>query len=248
MTVDNRNRTIPIFDCDYERFDTHLEFYTALGFDITYYQKAPYRFASVAKNGIGEFSFYGVKRYKEEGNIGGCYVVVPNVREIFEELKANLKAYYGRIPYQGTPRISRLNQTAEDWRVNVTDSCGNTMIIGETTGDSTRLMEEEDERVKALESKFEKAYAQAYRFAFSKEDFLAARNTMEVACSKFKEQISNELLFKARILQTEIYLLLGQQEKADGALLEADNIDLTVDEKGRLGEFIERLDELKMEQ
>ncbi|MCQ6545019.1 Protein of unknown function [Bacillus cereus] len=85
----------------------------------------------------GEFCFYGVKNHKEEGNIGGCYVNVPNVREVYEELKGNLKAYYGKIPSKGNPRFSRLNQTAEDWRFNVTDVNGNTIIIGKQFGDST---------------------------------------------------------------------------------------------------------------
>jgi hypothetical protein len=245
----NYNRIIPIFNCDYNLFDSHLEFYTAMGFDIIYYQKAPYRFASVEKDGIGEFSFYGVKNFKEDGNIGGCYVSVPNVREVFEELKANLKAYYGKIPSKGTPRFSRLNKTAEDWRVNITDSSGNTIIIGERFGDSTTLVEAEEDRVRTLESKFEKAYARAYRFAYSKEDYLAARNTIEVAFHKLKEEISNELLFKAKVLQIEIFVSLGQKDKANDALQEADNIEeLTVDEKETLAKFIQRLDELRIEQ
>ncbi|WP_374018078.1 hypothetical protein ABU162_29100 [Paenibacillus thiaminolyticus] len=224
-----------------------MEFYTALGFEIIYYQQAPYRFASVKKEGIGEFSFYGVKNYKEDGNIGGCYVSVPNVREVFEELKANLKAYYGKIPSKGKPRFSRLNKTAEDWRINITDSSGNSIIIGESFGDSTTLMEAEEERVKALKSKFEKAYAMAYRLAYSKEDFLAARNTIEVAFHKFKEEVSNELLFKAKVLQAEIFVSLGQKDKANDAIQEADNIELTVVEKETLEEFIERLDEIRIE-
>lgn len=246
----NRNRIIPMFECDYNLFDNHLEFYTAMGFSISYYQKAPYRFASVEKDGIGEISFYGVKNYKEDGNIGGCYVCVPNVREVFEELKANLKAYYGKIPSKGTPRFSRLNKTAEDWRFNVTDPSGNTVTVGEGFGDSTTLMKKEEERVKALESKFEKAYAQAYRFAYSKEDLLAARNTMEVAFRKLKEDISNILLFKAKVLQTEIFASLDQKDKANNALQEANRIDLilTEDEKETVREFIERLDELRIEQ
>ncbi|MFD0587321.1 hypothetical protein ACFQZE_04870 [Paenibacillus sp. GCM10027627] len=240
----NRNRIIPIFNCDYDTFDTHLEFYTAMGFDIVYYQKAPYRYASVNREGIGEFSFYGVKNFKEDGQVGGCYVVVPNVRQIFEELKANLKAYYGKIPVKGTPKISRLNQTTEDWRVNVTDAVGNTIIIGESFGDSTALMEAEEGRIKALQSKFEKGYAGAYRFAYSKMDYLAARNTLEVAFHKFREEISNELLFKAKVLQADIYNELGQKENADEALQEAASIILTEVEKENVKNELERFHEL----
>jgi hypothetical protein len=123
--------------------DDVLEFYTALGFDITYYQKAPYRFASV-KNNITEISFYGDKNFDVEKNAGGCYIVVPNIEEVYNKLKSNLKNYYGKIPVRGLPRFSKLNQTAEE------------------------------ERLKSV-STFEKKYKQAYRFAYSKEDFRAAK-------------------------------------------------------------------------
>lgn len=56
-----KNRTIPIFDCLYE-IDQQIEFYTALGFKITYYQKAPYRFVSV-KNEFTELSFSWRKEF-----------------------------------------------------------------------------------------------------------------------------------------------------------------------------------------
>ncbi len=199
------------------------------------------------KEGVGEFSFYGVRNYEEEGNIGGCYVHVPNVKEVYQELRASVKAYYGKIPVKGTPRMSRLNQTAEDWRVNVTDASGNTIIIGEQIGDSTTLMNAEEERVKKLTSPFEKSYAQAYRFAYSKEDFLAARNTLEVAFRKSNSSISNEILFKARVLQAEVYASLEQNKQAEKSIQEADQVALTLEEKDAVKETSERLDEIRKE-
>ncbi|MCU5282718.1 hypothetical protein OCA22_30700 [Bacillus cereus] len=105
----------------------------------------------------------------------------------------------------------------------------------------------EEKRVKELKSKFEKAYAQAYRFTYSKEDFLAARNTMEAAFHKFNEEVSNELLFKARVLQAEIFMSLGQNNKVKNIMQEIDNLSLTVVEKEILKEFSERLDEIRRE-
>lgn len=244
LIENNRNRTVALFECDYNLFDHHLEFYTALGFEIIYYQKAPYRFASVIKEGIGEFGFYGNKNFRENGNKGGCYIYVPNIQEVFADLKTNLKSYYGKIPSKGIPRISRLNKTAEDWRVNITDASENTIIIGETFGDSTTLMEAEDERVRALESKFEKAYAAAYRLAYSKEDFLAARNTLEVAFHKFTDGLNCDILFKAKVLQAEVFASLGQNKQAKAAIREANEIQLTEPEKEQINSFYKRLKEI----
>lgn len=242
--MNQRNRTVALFECDYNLFDQHLEFYTALGFEIIYYQKSPYRFASVQKDGLGELGFMGAKNFKDNGNRGGCYIYVPNIREVFEELKTNLKSYYGKIPSKGIPRISRLNKTTEDWRVNITDPAENTIIIGQTFGGSTTLMEAEEERVRALESKFEKAYASAYRFAYSKEDFLAARNTLEVAFGKFSNDISTNILFQAKVLQADILLSLGQEKQAQEAIQAANAIELTIDEKEQLANMRERLKEI----
>lgn len=245
LTKLNQTRTIPLFDCNYHAFDEHLEFYTAMGFQLIYYQKAPYRYASVTKAEIGEFGFYGVRKFEEEGNQGGCYINTPNVKAIYEELRTNLKAYYGKLPLKGMPKISRLNKTAEDWRVNITDPSGNTIIIGESLGDSTELMEREVERVKALKSKFEKAYASAYRFAHSKEDYLAARNTLEVAFTKQNEMDSQIMIYKANILQVEVFLQLNQLEKAKEAIRNAKAIVLNEDERSEHVLFIERLAELE---
>lgn len=126
---------MPIYDCDYDNYDKHLVIYSTLGFEIIYYQKCPYRFATV-KSDFTKISFFGVKNLRvEEG--GGCYTHVPNVENVYTTLRANNKKYYGKIPSKGLPRISRLNQTAEDWRVNINDLSGNTLIIGEVYGNST---------------------------------------------------------------------------------------------------------------
>ncbi|MDQ0268545.1 hypothetical protein [Cytobacillus purgationiresistens] len=242
----NQNRTVPIFDCSYENYDAHLEFYTALGFEIVYYQKSPYRFATVKSN-FTELSFYGVKNLHAEEGRGGCYIYVPNIEEVFTTLKKNLKKHYGKIPVKGLPSISRLNRTAEDRRVNINDPSGNTLIIGEVLGDSTSLMQEEEEMLKKLQTKFEKLYKQSYRFAYSKEDFRAARNLMEAAFGKHSENIPNELYYKARVLQIDVFNTLGELEKAKQITEDLEELELSIEEEKNLTEHIERLIELKEE-
>jgi hypothetical protein len=105
-------------------------------------------------------------------------------------------------------------------------------------------MEAENKRVRELESKFEKAYASAYRLACSKEDFLAARNTLEVAFSKFTDSLNSDILFKAKVLQVEVFASLGQNKQAKGAIREANEIQLTEHEKVQLYSFYERLKKL----
>lgn len=239
-----RNRTIPIFDCLYE-IDKQLEFYTALGFDITYYQKAPYRFASV-KNEFTELSFFGDKNFNIDQKHGGCYIVVSNIDDIYMKLKTNLKKYYGKIPSKGIPRISRLNTTAEDRRCNITDPSGNTLIIGEPLGDSTEVINEEKEQLKTS-SKYEKIYKLAYKYAYSKEDFLAASNLLESIFNKQCDTVSNELYFKAKVVHLDVSLTLNRQEKAMKIIQELESIQLTLNEKSKVGNEMQRLEDIKYE-
>lgn len=239
-----KNRTIPIFHCLYE-IDQHLEFYTALGFEITYYQKAPYRFASV-KNEFTELSFYGDKSFDIEQRQGGCYIVVSDIETVYTRLKTNLKEYYGKIPVKGMPRFSRLNLTAEDRRFNITDPSGNTLIVGEPLGDSKTLMDKYTEDTKNA-SKFEKAYKWAYRYAYSKEDFLGAINLLESTFSKQSDLIPNKLYFKAKVLQVDVLVTLGRTEKAKEIAQEIDSFTLSTDEETVLQNEIHRFSEIKEE-
>lgn len=239
-----KNRTIPIFYCLYE-IDQQLEFYTALGFEITYYQKAPYRFGSV-KNEFTELSFYGDKSFNLEQKQGVCYIVVSDIENVYNRLKTNLKAYYGKIPAKGLPRFSRLNLTAEDRRFNITDPSGNTLIVGEPLSDSTTLMEKYTEDTKNA-SKFEKAYNWAYRYAYSKEDFLGASNLLESAFSKQDDPVSNELFFKAKVLQIDVLVALGRTEKAKEIANELESFILESNEESSLQNVIQRYSELKEE-
>lgn len=209
------NKTIPIFDCVFD-IDKHLEFYKALGFSITYYQKSPYRFASVQSD-FTEISFYADKSFKIGDKASGCYIVVDNIEIIYDKLKENLKKSYGKIPTKGMPRISRINQTSEDFRVNITDYSGNSLIIGEPIK-NIQINE------KSI-SKLEKIYNQAYSYAYSKEDFLASRNLLESYFNKYSKDMSQEQFLKAKILELDISLILEKKEKQLDILKEIENIN-----------------------
>ena len=243
------NRTIPLFNCIYE-IDEHLEFYTALGFDIIYYQKAPYRFATI-KNEFTEIGFYGDKNFNPEISGGGCYIVVSNIDEVYEKLKSNLKSHYGKVPSKGVPRISKVNTTAEDRRMNITDPSGNTLIIGEELGESQVLMDAEEEKNKTL-SKFEKNYKMAYRYAYSKEDFTAASNLLEYTFKLSDNTKEHDFInfFKAKVLYLDITITLDRMNRAKELIKEIDEIkNVQLDDflKEELKDEIKRFQELILE-
>lgn len=54
------------------------EFYTAMGFEITFRQTAPYQFLSVKRGGI-ELNFYGDKEFDPTSSTAGCLVDTDDV-------------------------------------------------------------------------------------------------------------------------------------------------------------------------
>ncbi|MGX7417702.1 hypothetical protein ACWOFR_02740 [Carnobacterium gallinarum] len=238
------NQTIPIFNCFYE-LDSTLEFYIALGFKLSYYQKAPYRFASI-QNGVMELSFYGDKKYDATEHTSGCYVILENITELHASMKKNLRAFYGKVPIQGLPRISRLNKTTEDYRFTITDPSGNVVIFGEPLGDSTTLMTEEEIRVKNA-TKTEKLYTQAYRYAYSKEDYPAAYHTLTFLLHKYKSELPITLLIKAKVLEIDLLISLDRISLAKQKIQDITLISVTEKDNLDLQLSLERLKEIKEE-
>ena len=236
---------IPLYDIPYREFDEVLSFYSALGFEMVYYQKAPYRYASMKKADLVEIGFFGNKDFSE-AHPNGCFIVVEDIDSVYQELKSQLKEYYGKIPTKGKPRFSRLNRTAEDVRVNITDPCGNTLTIGQPLGDSQKLMDEEEKRVKNLSSRFEKAYAQAYRYAYSKEDFSAANNLISAALNRSQEPLTEAMIYKAKVLQLECSLALDLESKVSLLVKEVKTLAIPEDSED-FTEIIARKDELLRE-
>ena len=176
----------------------------------------------------------------------GCFIVVEDIDSVYQELKSQLKEYYGKIPTKGKPRFSRLNRTAEDMRVNITDPCGNTLTIGQPLGDSQKLMDEEEKRVKNLSSRFEKAYAQAYRYAYSKEDFSASNNLISAALNRSQEPLTEAMIYKAKVLQLECSLALDLESKVSLLVKELKTLAIPEDSED-FTEIIARKDELLRE-
>lgn len=87
--------------------DDTLEFWTALGFEVTYRQKAPSPYGVVAREGY-ELHLYGLKGLDPTTAFTTCLVIVPEVEELHAEFSASLRSFLGRSPAKGLPRISRM--------------------------------------------------------------------------------------------------------------------------------------------
>jgi hypothetical protein len=111
----------------------------AIGFEVTYRQKAPNVFAAVRRGPI-ELQFFVLKDYPPADNYSTCYVLTADVDRRYADFRDGLKRALGRVPSRGIPRIGALNDMSYGVRQFViTDPGGNLIRIGQPiTTESSR--------------------------------------------------------------------------------------------------------------
>jgi catechol 2,3-dioxygenase-like lactoylglutathione lyase family enzyme len=116
--------TIPALPC--RSINETLEFYVALGFEITYQQSRPNTYACVKHQDI-ELHFFTMRGYEPKDSYSTCIVLVPDLAGLHQTFSSGLRSHYGKLPVAGIPRISKLNNSNADkqLRFNVIDPGGN---------------------------------------------------------------------------------------------------------------------------
>ncbi|MFI6941212.1 bleomycin resistance protein [Streptomyces sp. NPDC050418] len=228
-------RTIPILPC--RTLPPVLDFYEALGFEVTFLQKSPNPYAVVAYGDI-ELQFFGLKAYDPEQSISTCYVLTDEVDALHTAFRAGLKAAYGKIPTRGLPRIGPLKDMSYGVRqFLMTDPGGNCIRIGRKTS-------EDQHHRPAPEETFARALHHASLFADSKEDPAGAAKILDRVLSLTDEQPTAVQLLKLLVLRADVALRLGDEETAATATQRAAAVQLSAEERESVRDALERLEEL----
>ncbi|WP_199617173.1 bleomycin resistance protein [Paenibacillus alkalitolerans] len=232
MPTNRIGTAIPIFPC--RSIDEQLDFYQALGFEVTYRQAKPNLYACV-RHRIAELHFFVLKQLEPSNSYSMCYINVPDVDAVFREFCENLKTTYQKIPSQGFPKITKPNNLTEDRRFNLVDPAGNRLLVGQK-----HAYTNPEHR-----SRFANAFETAYRLAYAKDEPAAAAKVLDLVLSKAAgEEVSAILRFKAFVLRADIAASMDEINLAKAFIKEADNLLPDQDLEG-VQEEIERLDELK---
>ncbi|MES2640715.1 MAG: hypothetical protein V4850_14565 [Myxococcota bacterium] len=117
-------KTIPALPC--VSLDDTLALWVALGFVVTYRQKAPSAYGVVARDGY-ELHFFGMKGLDPAAAFSTCLVMMPEVENLHAEFAERLRQALGRSPAKGLPRISRMRPGQS--RFTLTDPNGNSVIF-----------------------------------------------------------------------------------------------------------------------
>ncbi|MFF5483498.1 bleomycin resistance protein [Streptomyces sp. NPDC012935] len=230
-------KTIPILPC--RTIQPVLDFYTALGFEVTFQQKSPNPYAVVQRGGI-MLHFFGMKRYEPTTSFSTCYVETDDVDGLHEAFRTSLKATYGRIPTRGLPRIGPVKDMSYGMRqFLVTDPGGNCLRIGQRTS-------LDQHHRPAPEETFSRALHHASLLAESKDDPASAAKVIDRVLRIEDERPSPVQLLRLLVLRADVAGRLGDEGTAASALAQAAAIHLTPRQRESARDDLERLDELRV--
>lgn len=222
---------IPILPC--HSMGEQLDFYRALGFEVTHHQKSPNPYAAVALPGTGfQLQFFGLKGYDPASSYSTCYVLTDDVDARYESFRGGLKAALGRVPVSGLPRLGRLKDTTYGVRqFLLTDPGGNCIRIGQPISDNFDHSPIPKER-------FARALHQATLLGESKGDHAAAARILDRALTGGKGEPTPEQLVQLLLLRAEMAVQLGDGSQATGLLDQVARHDLS-------GAALERVTDLR---
>lgn len=241
-------KTIPLLPC--QTIQPVVDFYAALGFEITFIQKSPYAYAVVERGDV-ELQFFGMKKYEPTESISGCYVLTDDVDGMYGAFRAGLKEAYGKIPTRGLPRIGPVKDMSYGVRqFLMTDPAGNTLRIGQPND-----TESDGHHQPPPKEPYARALHLAAVFADSKQDLGAAVKILDRALGDAaasdgrlgKEGASPTAvqLYRMLVLRGDVAQRLDDTEEARGFLDRATAVELTDAERAEVGDDSVRAAELR---
>lgn len=221
--------TIPILPC--RKIDEVLDFYTALGFEITYRQERPNTYAAIKRGGI-HLHFFSMKEYEPENSYSTCLVVVPDAEALHGTFRASIREKYGKYLVSGIPRLLNLYDREDGSRgFNIVDPGGNWIRFSQPA--APRPLD----ALNIPQSALSKALGAARILADSKGDTDMAIRTLDAALSKHPDAPAVHRA-QALIARAGMALAADDQASAGRFLGEARLIGLTDEEQAALaGEF-----------
>ncbi|MEV6148315.1 VOC family protein [Streptomyces sp. NPDC051992] len=229
-------KTIPILPC--RTVQPVLDFYTALGFEVTFQQKSPNPYAVVERGGI-ELQFFGMKQYEPAESFSTCYVLTDDVDGLHAAFRAGLKAAYGRVPTRGLPRIGPLKDMSYGVRqFLMADPGGNCIRIGQQTS-------QDQHHRRAPEETYARALHHASLFADSKEDPAGAAKIIDRVLHLEDERPTPVQLLRLLVLRGDVAQRLGDNGTATTVLARATAVHLDAEERESVRDDLERLEELR---
>ncbi|MER6911091.1 VOC family protein [Streptomyces sp. NPDC000594] len=237
-------KTIPLLPCRTQLLPSVVDFYTALGFETTFFQKSPYPYA-VVEHGTIELQFFGMKEYDPAESYSGCYILTEAVDALYETFRAGLKEMYGKVPVRGLPRIGPLKDMSYGVRqFLMTDPTGNSIRVGQT-------ISEDPSHRPVPKGTYERALHLADLFVDSKQDLPGAAKIIDRALTGTgTEEPTPAQLLRLLVLRGDIAVRVGETGRGAEWLERAAGINpagLPEEQRTEVRDTLARLAELREE-
>ncbi len=226
--------TIPCLPC--VSVAESLDFYRALGFEVTYRQRSPNEYA-VVRQGSCELHLFGLKGLKPEDGYTTCCVVVPDAAPLHQQFSDALRQKYGKLPIAGFPRITRFKPGQT--RFTLTDPSGNSVIC------VTRSAHEGGGKAAGLTG-LAKAVDTAAKLRDESGDDESAAKVLDVALARYAGAPAVD---RARALaaRAELAVALGEADKLEAVRVELQAVPLSDEDRERYAAELRAAEELERE-
>lgn len=231
--------TIPALPC--ASIKDILDFYTALGFRITYQQARPNIYACVKYEDI-DLHFFSMKGYVPAESYSTCLVLIDDADALYATFAAHLRQHYGKLPIAGIPRIGKPSKhnASGDWRFNVVDPGGNWIRFIQRGQPPEPLESEPTARMTPLG----RALQSASFLMTGKGDYAAAAQVLDKALAQEANGATNVEQVRALVLRAELATHLLDNRLARNLLADVRAIELCNDERQQLREELQRADDI----
>ncbi len=229
--------TIPMLPC--VSIDESMEFYRALGFEVTYQQTRPNPYAVVRRGGV-QLHFFGLKGLKPEEGYSSCLVIVPEVEQLHKVFADALRKAYGKLPVAGFPRLARMKKGQS--RFNVVDPAGNWLrFIKQKAPDVDHEAAEAEDSTR---SRLAHALDTVTLLRDFKGDDAAAAKILDAALRR-KEAAPPIDRARALAARAELAVALGDEKRAETLLTELAQIPLSDEDRATFKEELQAADALE---
>jgi catechol 2,3-dioxygenase-like lactoylglutathione lyase family enzyme len=229
---------IPALPC--HSINDTLDFYVALGFEITYQQSRPNNYLAVKRGGV-EIHFFTMKGFDPAGNYSTCIVISPDLEGAYTHYREALRRKYGKYPTNGTPRITRMHTRTDGGRgFNIVDVAGNWIRFAEVMTTEPR----EGTIPPDAESKLGYLLFNADVLLNSHGSPEKSAKVLDNALAHLEEGTSVEQ-FKVLVARANVAAIMEEHPFAEQLLAQARDIPLSDEERGTLEETMELMEEVK---
>jgi hypothetical protein len=218
--------------------DETLDFWEALGYEKSYYQKSPYGYGVMSRGEYG-LHFIQQKWLKPEENPYGCLVMVTDVEAVHENFSKALKGKLGRVPNKGLPRITRIRPGQT--RFTVTDPSGNWVTFIKFGDEDEEIVVNSEQR--GEQSPLEFAISRATRFREFKLDLSGTAKILDVALERYPDE-ATLLITRALLLRADIAVDMEETATASASLQKLRELSLSEEERASIESELQRISSL----